>query len=234
MRLLVFDRPGYGGSDRLPGRSVADVTADVEDLAGAEGWDEFAVAGGSGGGPHALACAAVLAARVTRCAVVGSTSPPDTSGPRPAPDGPDVRRDATSWLAVHEGETRIRSQVQAAGAQIMAGIMSGGPEVPPDPDNPAFATAGPAADDPAAMARLRATFLEGHDGWVDDIVVLARPWGLDLTDLTVPVSLRSGTRDVRGRDHATWLAAAVPRAERHDYRLYATMRGERPLICGVR
>ncbi len=63
--LLVYDRPGYGGSTRRPGRTVADVVQDVRILADAHGWPQFAVFGGSGGGPHALACAALLADRVT-------------------------------------------------------------------------------------------------------------------------------------------------------------------------
>src|SRR5687768_3689888 len=70
LSLLVYDRPGYGGSTRLPGRTVVDAVEDVRVLVDAHGWQRFAVFGGSGGGPHALACAALLADRVTRCAVL--------------------------------------------------------------------------------------------------------------------------------------------------------------------
>lgn len=167
-------------------------------------------------GPHALACAAALPCLVTRCAVVGSTSPPDTSGPCPVPEEHDVRRDLTSWIAVREGEPGIRPRVEAVAAQIMAGIGAGGPELPPDPDDPG-AAAGPAADDPAAVARVRATFVDSHDGWVDDLLALARPWGFALADIAVPVSLWWGTRDGRGRGHASWLGAAIPHAERDEY-----------------
>jgi len=68
-RLLVPDRPLYSGCTRQRGRTVANAAADVAALADTQGWDRFAVAGGSGGGPHALACAALLRDRVTRCAV---------------------------------------------------------------------------------------------------------------------------------------------------------------------
>src|SRR5262245_36359241 len=61
-----YDRPGYGGSTRHAGRSVADCAADVAVLADELGWETFAVTGGSGGGPHVLACAALLPDRVVR------------------------------------------------------------------------------------------------------------------------------------------------------------------------
>jgi pimeloyl-ACP methyl ester carboxylesterase len=81
LRLLVYDRPGYGGSTRRPGRTVADAVDDVRALADAHGWNRFAVFGGSGGGPHALACAALLADRVTRCAVLSGIKPADPGQP---------------------------------------------------------------------------------------------------------------------------------------------------------
>lgn len=216
IRLLVLDRPGYGGSTRRRGRSVADVVTDVECVTAARGWDRFAVAGGSGGGPHALACAAGLPGRVTRCAVAGAISPPDTSGPRPAADDPDSRRNPTSWLAAR-GEDQIRPLIGDLADQVMAGIAAGAPEFPPDPETPRAADTQPALDDPAAMARLRATFVDSHDGWVDDNIAFARPWGFDLADITVPVSLWLGTTDPRGRDHARWLHTAIPHAELREY-----------------
>ena len=66
VRVVTFDRPGYGGSDRLESRMVADVVPDVCAIADALEIDRFAVLGRSGGGPHALACAALLPERVTR------------------------------------------------------------------------------------------------------------------------------------------------------------------------
>src|SRR5690349_8160356 len=60
LRVVAYDRPGYGRSDAQTGRSVASAAADVEDLADTLGLERFAVMGVSGGGPHALACAALL------------------------------------------------------------------------------------------------------------------------------------------------------------------------------
>ncbi|MEY9995924.1 pimeloyl-ACP methyl ester carboxylesterase [Streptomyces sp. V4I8] len=80
VRLITYDRPGYGPSDRLPGRQVAHVSGDVAAIADALGVERFAVVGRSGGGPHALACAALLPDRVTRAAVLVSLAPRDADG----------------------------------------------------------------------------------------------------------------------------------------------------------
>ena len=75
VRMLVHDRPGYGGSTRQAGRRVADAAEDVRRLADELGWERFAVHGHSGGSPYALACAALLPGRVTRCAIGAGPAP---------------------------------------------------------------------------------------------------------------------------------------------------------------
>src|SRR5688500_4648224 len=57
VRMLTYDRPGYGLSDPLPGRCVADAVADIAAVLDAAGLGRVGVIGGSGGGPHALAAA---------------------------------------------------------------------------------------------------------------------------------------------------------------------------------
>jgi pimeloyl-ACP methyl ester carboxylesterase len=194
LRMLIPDRPGYGGSTRQRGRSVASAADDARLLADAQGWERLAVVGSSGGGPHALACAALLPGRVTRCAVGSGISPPDTSGPlREDPDDP--RRNKTSWLAAR-GEDAVRPHIEQAARDIMAQIAAGGP---------------------ASMARLRATFVDSHDGWVDDNVAFALPWGFEMSDITVPVSIWFGTHDPAARRHADWLLARIPAATGHEY-----------------
>lgn len=192
VRVLIPDRPGYGGSTRSPGRTVADVVPDVRALAAAQGWDRFAVLGGSGGGPHALACAALLPDRVVRCAVLSGIKP---SEPAEAP-----------------GEPALRSKADKIARAILAGIADGGPEVPGDPPGP------PARDDPAAMARLRATFTDSQDGWVDDTLAFARPWGFAMPDGAVPVGVWYGSDDRNvGPEHPRWLLANIPGARGHRY-----------------
>jgi len=193
LRLLVYDRPGYGGSTRRPGRTVADAVDDVRALADAHGWRRFAVFGGSGGGPHALACAALLGERVVRCAVL--------SGIRPADPG----------AAAPPDEATVRSRLAGRAAEILGLIDAGGPEVPDEPGPPALA-------DPDAMARIRATFVDSMDGWVDDTLAFARPWGFDVGAITVPVRIWRGTADDRvPAEHAEWLLARIATARGHVY-----------------
>jgi pimeloyl-ACP methyl ester carboxylesterase len=80
LRLLSHDRPGFGGSTAQPGRRVADAAADVTAIADRLGVDRFAVWGTSGGGPFALACAALLPDRVVAAALVSPLAPPDAPG----------------------------------------------------------------------------------------------------------------------------------------------------------
>lgn len=180
---------GYGGSTRRPGRTVADAAGDVRALTEAYGWKRFAVFGGSGGGPHALACAALLGDRVTRCAVLSGIQP----------------------RAARRTEAELRERQAATAAEILGLIEAGGPEVPWEPG-------AAARDDPDAMARVRATFVDGMDGWVDDSLAFERPWGFDPATIAVPVGLWRGSADkaVPAADNE-WLLATVPGAESHVY-----------------
>lgn len=192
LRLLVYDRPGYGGSTRMPGRRVADVTEDVEALADALGWPRFGVFGGSGGGPHALACAARLGDRVTRCAVL--------SGIKPDEAGERVR-----------DEPEVRASLAGVAAGILARIEAGGPEAPDEPGSVA-------RDDPDAMARIRATFVDSMDGWTDDFLSFARPWGFEPGQIEAPVAIWRGSRDAAvPAGHAEWMLAHIRTARGHVY-----------------
>ena len=216
VRMLVHDRPGYGGSTRQPGRRMADAAEDARRLADALGWHRFAVHGHSGGGPYSLACAALLPERVTRCAVGAGLAPSHA-------DGVDFfgrldpRRGTTFRLAL-DGEDALRRYLSEASAGIMATIAAGGPEMLPEPGEPASPRPARAIDDPAAMARLRATFADSLDGWIDDQFAAIQPWGFDPAEITTPVAIWHGTHDTRmPRAHSDWLAAAIPTARRFDY-----------------
>jgi pimeloyl-ACP methyl ester carboxylesterase len=80
LRLLAYDRPGYGGSTPKPDRTITDVAADVAAIAHELDVEHFAVWGASGGGPYALACAALLADRVVAAAVAPTLAPYDAAG----------------------------------------------------------------------------------------------------------------------------------------------------------
>ena len=80
VRLISYDRPGYGGSSPQPGHRVADGAGDVEAIAAALEIERLAIWGLSGGGPYALACAALLPDLVTAVATVGSVAPWGAAG----------------------------------------------------------------------------------------------------------------------------------------------------------
>src|SRR5580658_9019125 len=75
LRHLAYSRPGYARSDRRPGRTVADCIVDVTSIADHFAIDRLFVVGWSGGGPHALACAALLGERVQAAATIASIAP---------------------------------------------------------------------------------------------------------------------------------------------------------------
>src|SRR5215211_6635611 len=75
IRWVSYDRPGYGGSTSRPNRDVASAAADVSAVADALGIERFALMGHSGGGSHALACAALLQERVLDVVVVAGMAP---------------------------------------------------------------------------------------------------------------------------------------------------------------
>jgi pimeloyl-ACP methyl ester carboxylesterase len=204
LRVVVPDRPGYGGSDRQPGRTVADVAADVAAVASAQGWALFAVTGFSGGGPHALACAALLAGRVTCCAAVAT----------PVPPGADLFADrapgqAEDFRLALRGEQALRPYLQDRASNALAELGPDGPDQAPIPGEP--------ADDQGRVARIRAAYL-GLDGWVDDVIALAHPWGFDLGSIEAPVSIWSGATDTRvPRGHTDWLLAQLPTAQGYEH-----------------
>jgi pimeloyl-ACP methyl ester carboxylesterase len=205
LRVVVPDRPGYGGSDRQPGRTVADVAADVAAVASAQGWAQFAVTGFSGGGPHALACAALLTGKVTCCAAVAAPVPPGIPGT-------DIFADHTPGSAEDfrlalRGEQALRPYLQDRASNALAQLETGGQDLIP----------GEPADDQGRVIRVRAAYL-GLEGWIDDVIALAHPWGFDLGSIEVPVSIWSGATDTRvPRGHADWLLAQLPTAQGYEH-----------------
>jgi pimeloyl-ACP methyl ester carboxylesterase len=216
VRVLVADRAGYGGSTRLPGRSVADVAADVTALVDHLGWDRFAVWGGSGGAPHALACAAQLGDRVTRCASVVGPAPFDADrlewfdGMSPG--------NVEEFTRAKSGEAAYRPLVEQLARDGVAAVEAG--SVPlsddyqlPEADRVALAEQ---LKDPGHLFRTRTAYIGGIDGWVDDCIAFTRPWGFDLTRISAPVSVWYGPDDVLcPRGHADWLLSHIPGAEAH-------------------
>ncbi|MGZ4298860.1 MAG: alpha/beta fold hydrolase [Solirubrobacteraceae bacterium] len=215
VRAITYDRAGYGLSTRLPGRSIAHAAADVATIADALGIDRFAVTGGSGGAPHALACGALLPGRVIRCAsVVG-----------PAPYGPGgLGRD--DWLRgmvegnVREfewslaGEDALRPKLEQETREMLANLGK-------DQENPLGEAYEVSQSDLEILTRggvremLDSSFREGCeqsiDGFVDDDLSITMPWGFDVAAITVPVAVWYGLQDTLvPAPHGEWLARTIP------------------------
>jgi pimeloyl-ACP methyl ester carboxylesterase len=211
VRLISFDRPGYGGSDRLDSRRVADVVPDVVVIADELELPRFAVLGRSGGGPHALACAALLPDRVTRAGVLVSLAPWAAEGLDWFAGMADSNVRAFTAAAT-EPETLTAHLVQTA-ARIKANpashVAALSPEMP-EADRRVVADLG-------IRALLAQNFAEAlrasADGWIDDVLAFCTPWGFNLADIRVPVLLWHGENDMQSPvAHARWLAKQIPDA----------------------
>jgi pimeloyl-ACP methyl ester carboxylesterase len=213
LRLITYDRPGYGQSARRKGRRVVDCVADVAAIADELGIDRFFVKGGSGGGPHALAVGARLPHRVTRVACDVGVAPYEAEDIDwlAGMDPTNVRE--FKWALA--GEETLRPELEKQAEQAIA-------KVDADPKallNEFNLSASDLAvlEDPRVQQRLRATtreaFANGVSGWVDDDLAFTVPWGFDVSELEVPVEIRYGATDVLvPAAHGAWLAAHVPNA----------------------
>jgi pimeloyl-ACP methyl ester carboxylesterase len=212
LRRISFDRPGCGESTRLPGRSVADVVPDVLTIADAFGLRRFAVSGGSGGGPHVLACAALIPDRVVRCLASVSVAPFDADGlvyTAGMNDG-NVRE----FGAAVEGEAALRAMLEPERAIMVERLSTGRSDfLGDDYDVPEADQVEMAKHQRAAAAHLLTAVAHGIDGWVDDDLAMVKPWGFDVAACRVPIVLAYGRQDMLvPAAHGDWLAEHVPDA----------------------
>ena len=185
--LVTFDRPGYGGSDPCPGRTVLDCVRDVAALADALAFERFAVIGWSGGGPFACATAYALGGRVTRCAIVSAPGPLDE-----VPNGWDL-------LGDYRRPTAEMARVDPARSQrAIARHMQPYIEKPS-----AFLGSGRGPDGAIlhgpqrAMldAQLTEALRQGATGIAQDLVAMWSDWGFRLGDLSTPTRVWHGALD---------------------------------------
>jgi pimeloyl-ACP methyl ester carboxylesterase len=207
IRLVGYQRGGYGDTPRAPGRDVAAVAEGVAALADELGVERFATWGISGGAPHALACAALLPERVVAAAVVGSPAPYDAEGlDWFAGQG---EGNVAEHEAAAQGEETLRPLLEAEAAATLSGESTGFETLLSPPDRAIL---------PRLQDFLGRTFVEaistGLDGWVDDDLAFVRPWGFELSQVAVPVVLVHGDEDAFvPLDHGRWLAQRIPGVE---------------------
>ena len=198
IRWVSFDRPGYGGSTRLPRRDVASMAADTGAVADALGVNRFAVLGASGGGPHALACAAAMPGRVLGAVSIAGLAP--------------FSAENLAWFdgMAPAGEAELRAAT--AGPAVLAEHLTTAafdPEIFTPADHMALAGIWSWLGDVAGQA-----VQGGIDGMVDDDLAYVGPWGFDPAQLSVPVLFVHGEKDrIVPAAHSMWLADQVPEAE---------------------
>ena len=190
IRWISYDRPGYGGSAPHPGRGLGDAADCAARVADALGLERFAVAGHSGGGSHALACAARLTDRVSAVLSISALAPFDAEG--------------LDWFAGMgpNGEATLRAA--AAGRTYEA-------------ENVDFIAAdwamfeGPWSWFSEVVEPAVAGGREGQDA---DDRAYTSAWGCDPAAIAAPTLLLHGGGDlVVPGAHGEWLAARIPGAE---------------------
>jgi pimeloyl-ACP methyl ester carboxylesterase len=212
VRTVSYSRASYGGSTRRMSRTEADEAENTASLADHLGASTFLVAGWSGGGPPALACAALLPDRVRSCAVLAGSSPPDEVGEAWFGWWSDEDRGELRALGTSPPDPFIKVYEEAA--VPLATITSLGLAEWPEGPNEDRETLERSPDLAEALAdSMRRAVARGVDGWIDDSVAVSRPWGFTMSDIGVPVTIRHGDIDRLVQvNHGRWLAEHIPGA----------------------
>ncbi|HEY8704851.1 MAG TPA: alpha/beta hydrolase [Gaiellaceae bacterium] len=214
IRLIGYDRAGYGASTSNPGRTVADVTGDIADALDALGIDRFATWGISGGGPHALACGALLPDRCVAVASLASPAPFDADGlDWLAGQG---EGNIAEWNAALAGLDVLEPLLRAEAAQMLAATPNELRDVMLSVLTPVDQGAMTGDFGAYLYATMQRGLAERVDGWRDDDIAFTRPWGFAAEDIQVPVLLWQGVQDLMvPPDHGRWLAARIPGVDAH-------------------
>ena len=214
LHLLTFSRSGYAESSPHPGRTVADVAGDVAAILDHLGEREFITFGWSGGGPHALACAALLPRRCLAAATIASVAPRHTDDAAwLAGMGPE---NVEEFTLAFRGPAALRPFLLTSAAELadiaprqLADALGG---LIPDVDREAL-TGEFAAFTAEAFRRALSA---GVEGWLEDDLAFVKPWGFEVSALSRPVAIWQGGQDrMVPFAHGEWLAAHVSGAEAH-------------------
>jgi pimeloyl-ACP methyl ester carboxylesterase len=214
LRLIGYSRPGYGQSAPRTGRRIADAVEDVTALLGELGVDEFRTLGWSGGGPHALACAALLPERCRAVALIASVAPYPARGLDflAGMDQANIEEFGAAIAGFDAIDALLRPEVEQLREVTGASLIEGMGGLLSDVDKAALT--GSFADE-LALA-LRGGVESGLQGWRDDDLAFTKDWGFAVSDIRVPVAVWQGRQDrFVPFAHGEWLAAEIPTAEAH-------------------
>jgi pimeloyl-ACP methyl ester carboxylesterase len=198
IRWVSYDRPGYGPSTRRPGRGFASAADDVARVTDSLGIDRFATMGHSSGGPHSLACGALLPDRVVAVVSVSGLAPYGGEG--------------LDWFAgmAPSGQASLRAALQGRDAYEQHLVTS-------TDSDPGFIRADEealAGDWSWFLDVVRPAIAQGPGGLIDDDLANVAPWGFDPREIAPPVLIVHGGRDrVVPGSHGEWLARRCPSAE---------------------
>ncbi len=213
LRIVAYDRAGYGESTASPGRSVVDVVADVEDVLDTLGVDRYASLGGSGGCPHSLACGA----RSARCVAAAAVAAPT---PYPA-EGMDWlagmgELNVAEFGAALAGPAELEPFLEREAAELRAATPEQIKEVMATilPPVDAAVLTGERAEH--AKRDVERALAHGIAGWRDDDIAFTKPWGFELAEIRVPTLLWQGVQDrMVPVTHGLWLSERIPGVEAH-------------------
>jgi pimeloyl-ACP methyl ester carboxylesterase len=194
IRVISYGRAGYGGSSEQPGRTVASAADDVRQLADVLGVGRFATMGASGGGPHALACAALLPDRVSGVVCHASAAP---------------YTEEFDWYAGMADASALRAAREGREARLAHGATA---EFDPDSFLPVDWKALEGTWSSLGEDAMAAGGSAGAQA--DDDVAFTSHWGFELTAVTARVLLAQGGGDrVIPASHAESLLRGLPDAE---------------------
>jgi pimeloyl-ACP methyl ester carboxylesterase len=205
LRLVSHDRPGCGASSPQRGRSVADCAADVKAIARHLGISRCGVWGFSGGGPHALSCAALAGDLVVAAVVLASTSPVESGLDADNPRMRAVLEDPEASRSQFESE---REMMLRAEPGDLEGWLSGALPAELHSEMGTFAA--------YRIETLRSGMEMSAEGPFEDQWAFAHSWGFDLETISIPVRYRHGTMDADVRpEHGDWITSRLATAEVH-------------------
>jgi len=208
VRQIAYSRPGYGGSDRHEGRSVASCVADVVAIADELEYERFYCSGGSGGGPHSIACAALIPDRVIAVAAIATPAPADAEGfDWTAGMGKEnLEEYAAASAGARELQEYLEREAQAVNGATADELLRVWSDLFCESDRRVLS--GAYAEH--TVRQLKRSLASGIWGWLDDDLAIAGAWGFELDRVAAPVQIWHGTEDqFVPVSHGEWLAGHV-------------------------